>query len=185
MSASRRGSFFPLRLSRLVALRVALVGGQFAPAVAVQQLVDRGQRHGAPQLGFEFHLDLADHEDATVAGAIQERRQRLALLLDRHVLAAAPATRGALPVADNLPGQESVAQPAGPGHRAAYGPRRFFQAQPVVQRQHHRLGLPQLLHRLRLRHNFPCPLQVVCPSCPSRHVCPFLNTNMTIIYLMK
>jgi len=168
--ASRSGIFFPLLLSQRVALRVALVGCELAPAVAVQQVVDRGQRHRAPESGFDLGLDLADDQNASGAGALQERRKQLALLLGGHVLAAAATTRLALAVTDNLTGQEAVAQPARPWHRATNRARRLLQAQPIVQRQHDRLRLAQLLDRLRPCQHFARPLQVVCTPRSSRHV---------------
>lgn len=88
--ASHSESFFPLCLSQRIALRVALVGSELAPAVAVQQVADRGQGHPAPQSSFELGLDLTHHQDAIRTRSLQERGQRLALLFDRHVLAPAP-----------------------------------------------------------------------------------------------
>ena len=89
---------------------MALVGGELAPAVTVQQVVDRGQRHGTAQGCLQFAFDLADHQDATSAGAIEKGGQYSALLLDRHVLAPPPAARGALSIASDLAGQEAIAQ---------------------------------------------------------------------------
>ncbi len=39
------GKFFPLVLGFGIALSVALVRGELSPAVAVQQVVGRGERH--------------------------------------------------------------------------------------------------------------------------------------------
>lgn len=87
------GSFFPLLLRQWIALRVALVRGQLAPAVAVQQVVDRGQRHRATQSLLQFSLDLADHQDAARSSSLQQGLQRGAFLLGRHILVAATTTR--------------------------------------------------------------------------------------------
>lgn len=151
ISASRSGSFFPLLLSQWIALRVALVRSQLAPAVAVQQVVDRRERNRAAQGRLKLRLDLADHQNATRASVLQQWHEQLALLLGRHVLAPSAPARRALAIACDLAGQKAVAQAAGPGHRAADDARRLLQAQSVVQRQHHSLCLAQLLERLRLR----------------------------------
>lgn len=78
---------------------MAFIGGEFAPAVPVQQVVDGGQRHGVAQTSFQFDFDLTDHEDAAVARSVQEWRQGLAFLRDTHVLAPPPTARRLLPVA--------------------------------------------------------------------------------------
>lgn len=149
---------------------MALVRGQLAPAVAVQQVVDRGQCHRAAQGRLQLGLDLAHHQDAAGAGALQERGQHVALLLGRHVLAPAPAARLALAIAHDLAGQKAIAQAAGPHHRAANGTRRLLQTQSVVQRQHYGLRLAQLLNRLCLSKHFTRTLQVVRTSRRSAHV---------------
>lgn len=65
------GQFFPLRLSLLIALWVALVGCKFAPAVAMQRVVHGRQRHGTPQCGLQLCLDLADHQGVAAARTLQ------------------------------------------------------------------------------------------------------------------
>jgi hypothetical protein len=136
----------------------------------VQKVVHRRQCHRPPQARFELGLDLADHQDAAAARTVQKRGQHLALLLGTHVLVPAPATRLALAIANDLAGQEAIAQTTRPRHRAADGARCLLKAQSIVQRQHHRLSLPQLLDGLRLRQHRACPLQVVRTSCSPRHV---------------
>lgn len=149
---------------------MAFIGGEFAPAVPVQQVVDGDQRHGVAQTSFQFDFDLTDHEDAAVARSVQEWRQGLAFLRDTHVLAPPPTARRLLPVAHNFSGEKTVAQATGPGHRAADGLCRLLQAQSLIQGQHHRLGLPQLFHRPRLRQCFARLPQFIDTPCRSRHV---------------
>ena len=149
---------------------MAFVGGQLAPAVAVQQVVDRGQRHGTAQGSFDFTLDLTDHQDAARASAIKKGRQHLALLLSRHVLVAPAAARGALAVTCNLAGQEAIAQAAGPRRGAADDLRGLLQAQAIVQRQHHRLCLAKLLSGLCAGQHLTGRLQTVGTSGCSCHV---------------
>lgn len=59
------------------------------------------------------------------------------------------ATRRGVARADHLTAKERVAQAARPTHRNADAQGGRFQTQAMIQRQHHRLGLSQLFHRLR------------------------------------
>jgi hypothetical protein len=149
---------------------MAPVRRQLPPAVPVQQVVHRRQGQRPAQFGLHLRPDLADHQDAAAAGALQKRRQQFALALRRHVLPAPATAALALAVTDNLAGQEAVAQPAGPLRRAADGGRRLLHAQAKVQRQHHRLRLPQLLDRLGARHHLARHLQYLRAPRRPRHV---------------
>jgi hypothetical protein len=82
----------------------------------VQQMVDRRQRHATTQRSLQFGLDLRDYQDAAVAGTFEKRRQDFALAFDAQVLPPAPAATLALSITDRLPGEEPIAQAAGPHH---------------------------------------------------------------------
>ena len=89
-----RRSFFKGGLRRYVRLGVTRTRHHLAPAVAVQQSVDRGRRHLLAQLFLVRLLDLGHGQHPASFGALNERRQQLLLLLGAEVLmmpAAAPA----------------------------------------------------------------------------------------------
>ena len=63
----------PLFLSRRATFWVALIWCQLSPIVAVQQGVDRRQRHRAFQCLLKVMFDLTDHHNATIASLLQKR----------------------------------------------------------------------------------------------------------------
>ena len=149
MSARTSGSFFPRFLGGDIGLRVSLVRGQFAPAVTVQKIVGRRQGDRATQALVQRLLDLTDNEDATRLGLLEEAFQKFGLCFPRHILPASPARFGSVGLPPPALANEAPPQLAGPPHGDANGPRSLLQRQSKRQRQQHRLGLPQLLCRLR------------------------------------
>ena len=96
---------------------MALVRGQLAPIMAMQQRVHRRQRHRATQRFFEVMLDLTDHQDAAPSGLLEKWLERRLLLLQSEVLSAPTAARRNAPITDNLSLDESVALFADPADR--------------------------------------------------------------------
>src|ERR1019366_807400 len=86
-----RRSFFKGGLRRYIRLGVPWPWHDLAPAVAVQQPVDRRGRHVLAQLLLVGPLDFRHRQHAASLGALDERRQELALLLRSEVLVT-PAT---------------------------------------------------------------------------------------------
>ena len=148
---------------------MALVRCQFAPAVAVQQVVDRGQGHLASQGRFQLSLDLRDHQNAPAARTFQKRHQHLGFAFNAQILSASPTRALTLSVPHGLPGQKAVTQSAGPYHRAAYDLGGLFQTQSVRQRQHHRLRLAQFVNRLGPQDHLLRHLQYFGPTYRSGH----------------
>lgn len=163
------GSFFPVPLGLLVTLRMPFVRCQLAPAVSMQQVVYRRQRHRTPKRGFQRRLELGHHQDAAGPGTLQERLQHFRFLLAREVRMVPTATRRRIVRADHLAAHERVAQATRPTHRHPDALCRRRQAQ-ALQRQHDRLRLPKLFHRLRFRNHLPRPRHHLLPFCGSGHV---------------
>jgi len=89
-----RRSFFKGGLRRYVRLGVTRTRHHLAPAVAVQQSVNRRGGHLLAQLILVSLLDLRHRQHPARLGALDEWRQKLLLLLGAEVLvmpAAAPA----------------------------------------------------------------------------------------------
>jgi hypothetical protein len=117
--------------------------------MAVQQVISRGQRHFAAQPLVQRRLDLADDEYPAGSGLLEKRRQELALFLQRHVLALAPAGSRGIGRARYLAMHEAAAQLASPAARHANDAGRLGQAQAMRERQDDGLRPAQLLDRLR------------------------------------
>lgn len=73
------GCFFPVLLRLRVTLRMLFIGRELSPAVAMQQVVDRGQGHGATQRRLQDRLDLRHHQHPAGTRAIQEGLEHLDL----------------------------------------------------------------------------------------------------------
>lgn len=111
------GSFFPVLLRLGVALRMLLVGCELAPAVPVQQVVDRRQCHRPAQGRLQQRLDFGNHQHAAGARAIQKRPQYVALPLRGEVRVVSSATRRRAAIADYFTSYEGVAQATRPADR--------------------------------------------------------------------
>ena len=77
---------------------------EFAPAMPMQQVVDRRQGHTAAKGSFQFGLDLRHHQDAPFASACQKRGQNFTLTVNTQVLPPSTAGMLALAIANRLAG---------------------------------------------------------------------------------
>jgi hypothetical protein len=132
-----------------VAVGILGVGGELAPAVAGKQAVHAGQRQRLAQLLLDQRLELRHHQHLTLHRAAQHLVEDVRFLWQRCRGAVAQlvlAARGQ--AAAFAHGCKARAHAARHPHRAANGCGRLLQTQPQLQRQQHRLRLPQLLSRL-------------------------------------
>ena len=116
----------------------------------MQQVVGRRQRHFAPQADIQCLFDLADNQDATDLGLLEERCQKGRFLVARHVLAPPPPSRRSAIPRRTSHADKACPQLAGPADRNPDGLRRLLQRQAKFQRQHDGLRLSQFLDRLGL-----------------------------------
>jgi len=135
----------------------------------MQKVVGRGQRDGAPETQVQRLLDLAHHQNAAGLGSIKERLQECLFFLAGQILP--PATAGFWAVLRNFSSglNEAPSQLASPARGNSESLRGLLHRQAHLQRQQHRLSLPQLVHRRCLPRPGLRMLQHFRTACRSPH----------------
>lgn len=98
---ARAPHFFKGGLGRKVCLGMSGTRRELAPAVALEQPVDRRGGHFLAHLGLVGLLDLGDREHPTGVRALGKWLQKLPLLLNAQVLAVSAASRA--DIKDGIP----------------------------------------------------------------------------------